>query len=495
MASLRTSLAFSLATRYGAVAIQAVALIVLARLLTPEEIGVYAIGAALLALVAVLGDFAVEVYLVQALRLRRSERQAAVAVTLVTSIVVGTAFLLARGPVASFYGEPRLEPVMLAMGATLFFVPINLPVLALLRRRMLFGILFVVTTSGSVAFAVTAVTLAAAGHGAMSMAWATLAETVTVTVLALANRPAPLCWPALRAWRRVVTFGLTATSTIAIFRLGMTAPELIIGRMLGLEATGLFSRANGMAQIFNKLVLNAIQPVALPALAGELREGRTLKPPFLKKIEYISALAWPSYAFLALMADPIVHVLLGGQWAGTVPIIQTLCLMGVSTPFSALNAEFFVALGKPQRQLAIESMVFPFKIALIGAGSLHSVEAVALAVVVIRWTSAILSNHYLRDELGYTHHEVAAAVRKPLVILAAAAAGPAAIWYVAPINPAWAVAAAASIAAAGWVAAAFAVHHPLSHEIRLLAGRMTGIARARWSKRISAPQPQLGHRE
>src|SRR5688500_13525423 len=102
MASLRASLAFSLATRYGAVAIQAVALIVLARLLTPEEIGVYAIGAALLALVSVLGDFAVEVYLVQAPRLRRSERQAAVAVTLVTSFVVGTAFFLARGPVASF---------------------------------------------------------------------------------------------------------------------------------------------------------------------------------------------------------------------------------------------------------------------------------------------------------------------------------------------------------------------------------------------------------
>ena len=92
MASLRTSLAFSLATRYGAVVIQAASLVILARLLTPEEIGVYAIGAALLASFSVLGDFAVEVYLVQAPRLRQSERQAAVAVTLVTSIVVGTIF-------------------------------------------------------------------------------------------------------------------------------------------------------------------------------------------------------------------------------------------------------------------------------------------------------------------------------------------------------------------------------------------------------------------
>lgn len=486
MASFRASLAFSLATRYGAVGIQAVALVVLARLLTPEEIGVYAVGAALLALFTVFGDFAVEVYLVQAPRLRRSERQAAVAVTLVTSIIVGTMFLLARGAVAEFYGEPRLEPLMLVMGATLFFVPVNLPVLAMLRREMLFGVLFMVTTAGTLAFAVTAIALAAMGHGTMSMAWATLAETIAVTVIAVSNRPAPLCWPNLRAWRRVVAFGLTATSTIGIFRLGMTAPELIIGRMLGLEATGLYSRANGMAQIFNKLILSAIQPVALPALAVELREGRTLKSSFLKKTEYFGALAWPSYVFLALMADPIVRVLLGSQWTGTIPIIQTLCLMGVSTPFAALNAEFFIALGKPQRQLAIESMMFPLKIALLGAASLHSIEAVALAIVAAKWAGAVMSNHYLSRDLGYTYGDMAAAVRKPFAILAVSAVGPLIVWHAGPHQPSFALAVAALAAAGGWMLAAFATHHPIAHEIRLLWARMTGLLKAGWSKRFAA---------
>ncbi len=227
------------------------------------------------------------------------------------------------------------------------------------------------------------------------MAWATLAETVAVTVLPLANRPAPLCWPNLRAWRRIVTFGLTATSTIAIFRLRMTAPELIIGRMLGLEATGLFSRANGMAQIFNKLVVSAIEPVALPALAVELREGRTLKPSFLKKTEYIGALAWPSYAFLALMADPIVSCCPRRPMGRHVPIIQTLCLMGVSSPFSSLNAEFFIALGRRSASLRSNRWYFRSRSDWSPPASLHSVEAVALAIVVIRWANAILSNHYL----------------------------------------------------------------------------------------------------
>jgi O-antigen/teichoic acid export membrane protein len=485
MTGLRSSLAYSIATRYGAFVIQAVALVVLARLLTPEEVGVYAIGAALLALTSVIGDFGVEVYLVQAPRLRRSERRAAVAVTLVTSLVVGAVFLLSRGAVAEFYGDPRIEPLMLIMGATLFFVPLNLPTLAMLRRQMMFGVLLLLTLAGYLVFAATAILLATAGVGALSLAWATLAQTLAVTVLAFRYRAAPLCGPGLLAWRRVVTFGLTATSTIAIFRLGMTAPELVIGRMLGLEATGLFSRANGVSQIFHKVFLSAIQPVALPALAVELRQGRSLKPAFLQKTEHIGAIAWPCYAVLALMADPVVRVVLGSQWGGTVPIIQILCLIAILLPFSALNSEFFIALGKLQLQLRIESMIFPIKIGLIAAASLHSVEAVALALVSAGSIGAVLSIRFLARELGYAFTEMLLAARKPLVMLAASIAGPALVRLNLTGAPGEAVPAlvvAAACAAAGWMFAMFATHHPLEHEVRMLAGRLSALARARWSK-------------
>jgi O-antigen/teichoic acid export membrane protein len=482
MANLRKSLAFSLTTRYGALVIQAVALVVLARLLTPEEVGVYAVGVALLALANVIGDFGVEVYLVQAQRLRRSERRAAVAVTLVTSMTVGVAFMLIRGPVASFYGEPRLDPLMLVMGITLFFVPITLPMMAMLRRKMMFGVLLFLSTAGYLVFAVTAIALGAMGHGAMSLAWATLAQTTTVALLAWWHRTEPIYGPGLRAWPRLVRFGLTTTSTIAIFRLGMSAPDLIIGRMLGLEATGLFTRAHGVAQSFNKLVLGGIQPVALPALSLQLREGRSLKPYYLKKTEYIAALAWPGHAFLALMADPVVRIVLGQQWLGTVPIIQILCLMGIFTPFAALNSEFFLALGKPQRQLAIEAATFPLKLALIGAASLHSLEAVALALVGARWANAILSGRFLSRELGYSRRDTVGASWRPLVILLASIAGPAIVLFAMPepsLQPVPVFLAACLAAALGWLTAVFATRHPFEHETRLVWARLVGLARAR----------------
>jgi hypothetical protein len=140
-------------------------------------------------------------------------------------------------------------------------------------------------------------------------------------------------------------------------------------------------------------------------------------------------------------------------------------------------------------------MMFPLKIGLIGAASLHSLEAVALAIVAARWANAILSNGYLRGELGYTYREMAAAVRKPLVILVASAVGPAAALPIAPHQPISALAIAATAAASGWMIATFAMHHPLSHEIRRLRARTTGLAKARWSKRFATAQPEPGHQE
>lgn len=486
MAGLRTSLAFSFATRYSDVAIHTISVVVLARLLTPEELGLYAIGAALMAIGSVVGDFAVEPYLVQAPRLRRLERQTAVGLTLITGWTVGIAFLLARGTVAEFYGEPELASVLLVMSATFFFVPLNLPILAMLRRQMMFGALYFVMFVGKLAFALTAIALATWGFGAMSMAWATLMQIVAMTFATMRYYTvAPPCRPGFRAWRPIAAFGLTATTTLAIHRAGMTAPALFVGRMLGIEATGLFSRAQGIAQLFYDVLLKAVEPVALPVLAGHLRDGRDLKAPYLVKTEYVSAIVWPCYAFVALMAEPLVRVVLGPQWGGVVPIIRILCLTGLMLPFSTINGEFFVALGKQGRLLRIEAALFPLLIALIALGSLHSVEAVALAIVIGRAANALASNLYLSRELGYTAGEAIHAARKSLLILGASAVAPAAIWYgtiPASLGTIPALALATAGAAVGWLSAAFATHHPLAGEVVHLGRRAQAVLRTVWHR-------------
>ena len=63
MPSLRKALALSFASKYSSLAIHTVAVVVLARLLTPAEIGVYSVVAAVVALAHVLRDFGVGNYL------------------------------------------------------------------------------------------------------------------------------------------------------------------------------------------------------------------------------------------------------------------------------------------------------------------------------------------------------------------------------------------------------------------------------------------------
>ena len=65
MPSIRKALSLSFASKYSSLAIHTAAVMVLARLLTPAEIGVYSVGAAVVALAHVLRDFGVGNYLIQ----------------------------------------------------------------------------------------------------------------------------------------------------------------------------------------------------------------------------------------------------------------------------------------------------------------------------------------------------------------------------------------------------------------------------------------------
>ena len=83
MASIRKALALSFAGKYSSLAIHTVAVMVLARLLTPAEIGVYSVGAAVVALAHVVRDFGVGNYLIQEKELTTERIRTAFAVTLV----------------------------------------------------------------------------------------------------------------------------------------------------------------------------------------------------------------------------------------------------------------------------------------------------------------------------------------------------------------------------------------------------------------------------
>ncbi|HZD26258.1 MAG TPA: oligosaccharide flippase family protein, partial [Alphaproteobacteria bacterium] len=247
--SVRRSTYFSFGSRQLGVLVNFAATVVIARLLTPAEIGVFAVSAAFVMISQVIRDSGIGSYLIQERNLSRERIRSAMGVSLVIGGLLGLMIVGLALPLAQFYGEPGVEDVMHILVFSFVLAPVNAVGLALLRRELAFGTTFWLETSSNAVWAATAITLAYLGASYYSMAWASVVSTSTLCLLFLVSRPdAILIRPSLKQWRLVFSFSSMVTLTQLITQVGVLAPALVLGRVADFGSVAFYNRGNSVTK-------------------------------------------------------------------------------------------------------------------------------------------------------------------------------------------------------------------------------------------------------
>ncbi|MET0322606.1 MAG: lipopolysaccharide biosynthesis protein [Duganella sp.] len=469
-ASTRRSLAASFAEKYALLLLNTGGTMVLARLLTPAEVGLYAVGAVVAGLAQVLRDFGVGAWVVQEKQLTADKLRAALGVSLLVGWSLAAIVYGAAWPVAAFYGEPQLQPVLQLLAINFVLLPFSALAMPCLRRALRFGAILFINLSQTCVQLGCAIWLAWRGFGHLSLVWAAVAGTATVVLATLACRPRHLPWlPGWRGTARVWRFGAVATGGTVIDEAGVAAPDLIVGKLIGVAGVGLFGKAVGVVNVFNQLVTAAISPVIFPLFSAQARHGADLRQAYLATVSYMAALAWPFFGAVALLAPAIVRGLYGPQWAAAAPLVRTLCLASAVYSLFSMARYLFVAMGEVGGQARLDATAVPVRIAALLLAAPFGLAWVAWAVVAGAVFRSWLTYRLLNRLVGVHWRQLGAACRKSAAIAGASLAGPGAV-------VAWADGTALQLAAGGgsavlgWLLAVLLVRHDLADECRL-AGR------------------------
>jgi O-antigen/teichoic acid export membrane protein len=478
----RRSFALSFAQRYVDLALRLAGTVVLARLMSPTDFGVFAVATAIAALLWIVSEFGLPQYVINAERLDARERAGVFGTALAASTAVATVIAASALLAPASTLDPVLGDVLLVLVAGVLLQPFAIMFRSELQRNMRFDTLLVANTAVVACSVLVAIVLAGLGAGALSLAWANVAEGLCWLAIALGHaRRWPFPVPSLFGWRRILGFGGAVSATNALRQAGDAAPHLALGALGGYAMTGVFSRAQSVASLFDKAVMQAVSPVVLPILARRLRTGNDVADLYLLKVAYVSALSWPFFGFVALWADSIVALLLGSQWRDTIPVVQLLCIAGVLLPFNQMNQKFFVALGLVKPYLWIQLATQSAKIAAVVALAVVSLEAMALAVSVEQAAKAALTWPSLKRRLGYSTAHMHRNLKTSAMIAVAALAGPMALFWLRdpPRDGVVELVAAASVAVVGWLVGVAATGHPLRRElargVALLPRRPLGL--------------------
>ena len=484
MNRVHRSIYFSAIERYGSVLLVLLSTAVLARLLTPEEFGIYGIIYALTALASASSrEFGGATYLIQKPSLSEQDIRVAFTISLCISAMCAVLLLGLRDAAASFYSQQGVKHGIAIAALNFVLLPFSCTISALLRRDMAFDAVARCNLTANFVTAVTSVTLAALGYSFMGPIWGAVVGHAALVALCIAYGPTLRIYrPSFKGCRDVVGFGAYSSAVGIINVFYHMSPQLILGRVLDFTAVGLYGRAVNVAQMFDRLVLDVLSPVVMPAILAQTRAGADLKRIYLRAVELITAVQWPFLIFTALMTEPIVWILLGPSWTETVPLVRMLCLASLSMFAACLTYPVLVALGRVRDALVASLISLPPSLVVIFVASFFGLRAVAASAFLTLPFQVAVALYFISRQLAIRPTEVARAMLKSGIVTACSVAG---VMLVVAINdfnfavPMLGFLGAGVAGLAGWCLGLTITRHPLLAQMRL-AGRGIFIAMPRF---------------
>ncbi|WP_294255196.1 oligosaccharide flippase family protein [Propionivibrio sp.] len=375
---------------------------VVARLLSPSEIGVYSVTMVLLGFVATFRDLGAGQYLVQQKELTEERIRATWSVQLGLGLFIALLILAAAIPTASFYNEPRMLDIMLVLALNFAITPFLAFPYAWLARDMRFGKIAVIRFVGSVVHAASSIGLAWSGHGPVSLAWANALTTLSgILAVWLLARPNMHWRPTLKGITEVVSFGGKLTLNSLMNTLAIGAPELFLGKIQTMTAAGQFSRSLGLVSMFQRLIMDAVNAVALPYFAKQFRESKDYAASFIVAMELVTGLGWSFFAGICVLAYPAIHILYGDQWGDAVNPTRWLAIAyAIGVPSSVCYTPL-IAIGAATDSLKITVVSTLLFLAATFVGATLDLVTLSQLLVIAAFIVAILWLRLASKRIGF----------------------------------------------------------------------------------------------
>jgi O-antigen/teichoic acid export membrane protein len=366
--------------------------IVIARFLTPRDVGLAAMGVVFVNLALLLADAGVAAAIVQRPALTEDDKSTAFWATTVLGLGLTLAGIGLSWPIADFYGEPRVQPIFAALSLAFLFTAPGIVPGALLTRELKFRSLELRTIVATTASCAAGIGLAIAGFGP----WAIVAQHLTITLVSTA-----LLWRA-SSWRprfhatRASFHGMAGFSSHVLGSrvftwLARNVDNLLVGRYLGAAALGAYSLAFNLMITPVTRVAGPITQVFYPAFS-RMREPERIASAWLRAVRMVAFVVTPAMLGVIVVAPDFVRVVFGARWLAAAPVLRILAPLGLVQALQALNYGILQSVAQTRVLMRYSAVASVLTVCAFASGLPWGIEGVATAYVLI---SVVLEPAYL----------------------------------------------------------------------------------------------------
>jgi O-antigen/teichoic acid export membrane protein len=395
----------------------------LARLLLPADFGLVAMAMSVIALIEMATSFSFEIALIQKSDPEREHYDTAWTLNILCAAGGACVTASLAHPVASFYADPRLVAVLWAIAAAWLVSGFENVATVNFRRRMDFAAEFrFMAAKRLIAFVVTmAAALAFRSYWALIVGMAT--GRLAGVALSYVMEPFRPRWSLARS-RDLFSFsGWLQANKLAGAILSKT-PHFFVGRIFGAQNLGAYSVGSEISQLAHTELVAPINRAMFPGYARLVGDRPLFRRTCIEATAAILLIVLPVSVFVAVLAEPMVRVLLGAQWADAVPVVQVLAFAGAVSALTSNNVTAYLALGRPH----LSTVIVSARLLVLAAAALIVVSgqgmvSVAYAELIAALASLLVSLPILFAAIELRVGDYLATLWRPLIGSAAMGAG------------------------------------------------------------------------
>ena len=310
------------------VAIRLIGSMILARLLTPDDFGIFALIVLVYGLLAQLKTFGAVQAIIARKNISQKQLSTAFFTNFAINIILFILLWLVASLIADIYDEQRLVDAMRVISFIFLFHAFSTVPSALLERRMQFHYVNIVGVTGAIVEVTLSVVLVYYyGFDYWALVWALVAGELYMTFLKILLAH----WKPTLEFSRIsffffIRYGsyLAGETTLIYFRQNLD--YFIVGKMFGTASLGFYSFANRLPNIVYSKLLGPISGIFNPSMS-KMKTKEEVTNAFLKFSKYNGYIAAPILISIFILAEPIILLLWGDQWHEAVVPMKILVLV------------------------------------------------------------------------------------------------------------------------------------------------------------------------
>jgi O-antigen/teichoic acid export membrane protein len=364
-------------------------LMILARLLVPEDFGLMGIGLIVIETLELFSETGFEQAMVQ----RRDRIEKYVDTTWTVNILRGFALgglvLLMAPVIGLFFDDQRVTGLLQVLALSPVVKGFANAHVVSFARELEFDKSFLLNGGGALVQAAVAVILAAIDPSVWALVFGLLAGNLARVVLSFlltASRPR-LSYSGER-FRALFSFGRWILGSKIVVFLSTQGDDIIVGKLLGTDALGYYRVSYRVSNLPATELATAVSTVIFPAFAKVQEDLGRLRKAFCETFELITAVSFLLGGLILVLADLLVPLLFGEKWTPIVPLVQILSVYGIMRSMGSPFGPVFQAIGRPDLMTKIQlfnlavlaAVIFPMTFRWGVVGTAAAVVAASVAV-------------------------------------------------------------------------------------------------------------------